>query len=105
MKGKNEENWEKDIKKSIDEGRIRAKRKNEEKLKKNFFLKMSVCPAGTEAANSPCPATIKRATGTRARSKRSPVHTTNKVYRQTGRQNNRKLLPLLSQRDLMQRLL
>ena len=59
--------------KSIDVGRKTAKRmKTKRKLEKKFHLKMSVCPPGTEAANSPCPAAEKRATGTRARSKKSP---------------------------------
>ena len=49
-------------------------KENKKNFKESFFQKMSVCPPGTEAANSPCPAAKKRATGTRARSNKSPAY-------------------------------
>ena len=46
MKRKNEEGWEKDIRKSIGKGRIRAKRKKKQEIKKvSFFENISV-PTG-----------------------------------------------------------
>ena len=68
MKRKNEENWANDIKRSIDKGRIGARRKIRKSKRKFFSLKMSVGPPGIEAAKSPCSEAKKRATGARERS-------------------------------------